>query len=390
MTPDVKAVVRYLEARRLAGGRVAYYYCPPAAAVEARVVSRCPLGDDLADAVKKAETYNKHLDAWRRGEEQRAAVLVGSIDHLIGQFQRSRAYPQKPKTAAHYDYALKVLAETKGGDGRRFGALPVAKISPAHVMRLWDVLLAGRAAGTGERRAGAAIAIARRAWEWGRKAGLAPQDNPWSRPGIKSSPHAGVVWSREEFRRFTAQARAMGKTSVALAALMTRDLCQRPGDVCAMRWSNWDSEGGVFRFKQSKTGVDLTVPPSADLAEVLGKMTPGAPEDLIIRTEDRGVAITESRLPHLVAEVRDAAGLPRHLIAKDWRHTGLTEAGEAGASIAELQALSGHRTVQILARYVRASSAAAASAVAKRDAARAKAARRALPAPPKALPAPEA
>jgi hypothetical protein len=61
----VKASVRYLEARRLADGATAYYYCPPKVAVDARVVGRCALGKDFPDAVRKAEAYNAVLDAWR-------------------------------------------------------------------------------------------------------------------------------------------------------------------------------------------------------------------------------------------------------------------------------------------------------------------------------------
>jgi integrase len=384
---EMKASVRYLEARRTKSG-TRYYYCPPAAAVAAGVVARAPLGADLAEAVAKAEAYNRVLDAWRRGEEQAAAVVPGSIAHLIAAFQRSRDYPTRKKTRAHYDWALKVLEETNLEGGRTLGQVMVKDLRPRHVLALRDILARQATKGTGERRASAAITLGRRLFEWGRKMGMAPHENPWSRPGLKATPYGGRVWSPEEFRRFVAAARALGHHSIALAALMTRDLCQRPGDILRMTWGAWDPEAQVFRFRQSKTGAAINAPASAELAAAMSKLTPGKPDDLIIKSDRRGVPITEFRLAHLVAEIRKHAGLPADVRFKDLRHTGLTELGEAGADIAQIQSLSGHTTMQIVHRYVRNTSAAAEAAVRKREEHRARRAAKALPPPPKALPAP--
>jgi integrase len=385
---DMKAVVRYLEARKTKAG-TRYYYCPPAAAVAARVVARAPLGGDLAEAVAKAEGYNRALDAWRRGEEQAAAVVPGSIAHLIAAFQKSRDYPSRAKTRSHYDWALGVLEKTTLEGNRTLGQVLVRDLRPKHVLALRDILARQATKGTGERRASAAITLGRRLFEWGRKMGLAPHENPWSRPGLKATPYGGRVWSPEEFRRFVAAARALGHHSIALAALMTRDLCQRPGDVLKMTWSAWDAEGQRFVFRQSKTGQEIKAPASVALAAEMAKMTPGAPDALIITSDRRGVAISEFRLAHLVADIRAHAGLPAEVRFKDLRHTGLTEMGEAGADLKEIQSISGHTTVQIVHRYVRNTSAAAEAAVRKREDLRGRRAAKALPPPPKALPAPE-
>lgn len=385
---EMKATVRYLEARQTKAG-TRYYYCPPAAAVAARVVARAPLGADLAEAVAKAEAYNRALDAWRRGEEQAAAVVPGSISHLIAAFQRSRDYPARAKTRTHYDWALGVLEKTTLEGGRTLGQVLVRDLKPRHVMALRDILARQATKGTGERRASAAITLGRRLYEWGRKMGMAPHENPWSRPGLKATPYGGRVWSPEEFRRFVAAARALGHHSIALAALLTKDLCQRPGDVLRMTWSAWDPEAGVFRFTQSKTGAVINAPASADLAATIAKITPGAPDALIITSDRRGVPISEFRLAHLVAEIREHAGLPAEVRFKDLRHTGLTELGEAGADIAQIQSMSGHTTMQIVHRYVRNTSAAAEAAVRKREEHRSRRAQKAIAPPLKALPAPE-
>jgi hypothetical protein len=170
---EMKASVRYLEARRTKSG-IRYYYCPPAAAVAARVVARAPLGADLAEAVAKAEANNRALDAWRRGEEQAAAVVPGSIARLIAAFQRSRDYPTRKKTRAHYDWALSVLGKTRLERGRTLGQVMVRDLRPRHVLALRDIIARQAKKGTGERRESAAITLGRRLFEWGREMGMAP------------------------------------------------------------------------------------------------------------------------------------------------------------------------------------------------------------------------
>lgn len=387
MSKRVKASVRYIEARRLADGSTAYYYCPPKAAIAARVVARCPLGKDFPDAVRKAEAYNAAIDAWRRGEEEARGVQIGSVEALVVAFQRSRFYPTKEKTRRHYDYALAVLAGVRLRDGRRFGQMPVAAIRTPHVEALHALLLEERAGA--ERRAAAAIILGRRLWSFGRRVGMAPDANPFARPGLTAPRHSGIVWPREAFDRFRARAKAEGRASVALAALLCRDLCQRPGDILALTWSAWNAEAGAFRLTQSKAGADVAAKASSAILSEMKKIEVGAPDEHIIRSEESGKPYKSRHFAALVAEIREKAGLPAHFIAKDWRHTGLTELAEAGANIAGLQAMSGHKTQQILARYVKTSNAAADAAVEAREAARAKAKRRSLPAPPKALPAPQ-
>jgi hypothetical protein len=176
----VKASVRYLEARRLADGATAYYYCPPKVAVEARVVGRCALGKDFPDAVRKAEAYNAVLDAWRRGEEHAKGIQPGSVEALIAAFQKSRFYPTKEKTRRHYDYALAVLAGVRLRDGRGLGQMPVAAIRTPHVEALHALLLEERAGA--KRRAAAAIILGRRLWSFGRRVGMAPEANPFPVP----------------------------------------------------------------------------------------------------------------------------------------------------------------------------------------------------------------
>ena len=348
--------MRYVQSRTLSTGQVAFYWVPPKSAKG--VFQTTALGSDMASVQKQATSLNQALDAWRAAPEG-PQHAPGSIDALVCAFQQHRDYPAEPKTRDHYDYALRILRETVLPNGQRFGAFSVRDVKPRHA-DLFQQLL-----GTDTpRRTTSVLAAARRLWSWGYRIDLAPQENPWQKMGLESAARSGQPWPKASFDRFCAQAVAMGKPDIALAGLLARDLCQRPGDILALTWAQWDGER--FTLTQHKTGTQVTPSASAAVKAALQARTPGEPTALIITTVS-GVKYQPRRFAQEVELVRDQAGLPDSLIAKDWRHTGLTELGESGASLAELQAMSGHRTIDVLARYVRGGSSAADAAVARRD-----------------------
>jgi hypothetical protein len=69
---------------------------------------------------------------------------------------------------------------------------------------------------------------------------------------------------------------------------------------------------------------------------------------------------------HEFERVSALAKLPKDLRFSDLRRSALAEAGEGGATVAELQAVSGQKTLSQLATYVRPTTAMARSAVRKR------------------------
>jgi hypothetical protein len=55
----------------------------------------------------------------------------------------------------------------------------------------------------------------------------------------------------------------------------------------------------------------------------------------------------------IVAQIRDAAGLPRELTFTSFRHGGHTDAANAGLTDAQIRALSGHRTAAMISVYAK-------------------------------------
>ncbi len=106
-------------------------------------------------------------------------------------------------------------------------------------------------------------------------------------------------------------------------------------------------------MRQRKTGALIAVPVTAELRRAL---------DLAPRTATTIVAAETTRRPyterHFQATFRriaDVAGLPRDLEYRDLRRTAVVRLAEAGCSVPEIAAISGHelkRTLQILETYL--------------------------------------
>src|SRR5262245_30814032 len=102
----------YMIAKRLKGGRTAYYWNIPARAIKADCpMTREALGTDYAEAKRRCdEVLNPQFQAWlKRGEigEILPRVELGSFDWMVATFRQSPRYRNLPdKTRSSYDASL--------------------------------------------------------------------------------------------------------------------------------------------------------------------------------------------------------------------------------------------------------------------------------------------
>jgi integrase len=131
---------------------------------------------------------------------------------------------------------------------------------------------------------------------------------------------------------------------LAYALLLFTD--QRVGDVCRMR--RQDIRGDLIHLVQEKTGKALAIPihPALDRAIKAG---PALGMNLI--GDKYGRPIKAAALSALIKKAARAAALPRHCVAHGLRKALQRRLAEHGASAKELQAVSGHATLQETERY---------------------------------------
>jgi integrase len=161
---------------------------------------------------------------------------------------------------------------------------------------------------------------------------------------------AGGHW-----RAWTADdaARAMAGLAEPLrrAVVLALHTGQRRGDLVALQWSDYD--GATIRLRQQKTGEALAIPAHPDLKAELDQWRRSATATTILTTAG-GIPWHPARLTERLGRALAAIdGLPPGLGIHGVRKLAATRLADAGCSTHEIAAITGHRTLAMVALYTR-------------------------------------
>ena len=124
--------------------------------------------------------------------------------------------------------------------------------------------------------------------------------------------------------------------------LLAESTAMRRGELVAITWENVDLQKQVLFLPDSKTGARF-VPLSSQAVKVLEAVRG-------TKVSGRVFNISDSYLSHAFRDACKAAELDDFRF-HDLRHTAITRYAMMGLNVLELQAISGHRTLQMLSRY---------------------------------------
>lgn len=389
----------YVRVVKLSGDRKGYYWELPSwarpvkDAATGKMVPRVrhgrpcllhseALGTNQAAAIAKAENLNAALTEWRTGAAADAAkVIPGSVDWLFAWYREQERFKKNAhKTRTDYAKLMKMLAalETKGGVP--FGRRAAKQVDATAADKLYQRLRGE----TGERQATYAMQVCRLIWTWAlrHKRTTSVTENPFAGMGLKSTAAKGNrPTTRAEYDRYRTAARELGFQSMATAAALAFECCQRTWDVFGFVDPDGVKHRGILfdgyvpgeriTLVQSKTGNPVVLPLCADLPGGDGQLErvslyPELEEELaraaVARREDQELFVVEERSGQPYKERRmstvhrsicDHARLPTTMTFTGFRHGGLTEIGDAGE--ADPRAVSGHKTLAVTAIYNKAS-----------------------------------
>lgn len=126
---------------------------------------------------------------------------------------------------------------------------------------------------------------------------------------------------------------------------------QRRGDLCAMRWSDYD--GSAISVRQQKTGAELSIPVNPELKAELCAWRMDATAVTILQMADgrpwRPHTISR-KLPGLLERI----GLPLGLNVHGLRKLAAVRLAEAGCTAHEIASITGHRTLAMVQHYTEA------------------------------------
>jgi enterobacteria phage integrase len=179
-------------------------------------------------------------------------------------------------------------------------------------------------------------------------------DNDW----IASNPALRVktfklgehrAWTAEEMATF--ERRWAPGTMQRRAYMLALYTGQRRGDLATMTRAH--RKGGEIRVVQEKTNAELWIPEHRDLAAELARGDAG---HMSLLTTTDGSGFDAKALGKWFADVIDKAGLPDDCVLHGLRKTAARALAEAGCTVHEIQAITGHKSLGEVERYTRGAS----------------------------------
>lgn len=259
---------KYMRAKRLKDGTTAYYWELPhwARPPALREAIPCPVGSESLgtslDAAKgKAIILNESLDAWRSGV--RKGPSHGSVAWLFQWYQEQDRFTSKSaKTRKDYAQLMRRLID----EPMRIGTLGQRAASAVDATAA-DKLYKRWRTRNGERQAAYAMQVCRLVWNLAvrhhKTTGV--EVNPFKGMGISTKVKDGNrATTRDEYNLYRQTAHELGLQSMATAAALSFELCQRVWDVFGFededgikargfRWADYHPAVRIA-YQQSKTG----------------------------------------------------------------------------------------------------------------------------------------
>jgi integrase len=161
----------------------------------------------------------------------------------------------------------------------------------------------------------------------------------------KSRGEGFHTWSETEVAQFEAAYPIGTRERVAFAILLFT--AQRVGD--AVRMGHQHVKDGRIAVRQEKTDTPLMIPMHPELVRILS----AAPRNnLTFIVTDHGAAFTAKAFSNWFGKRCRAAGL-LHCTAHGLRKTALTRLADAGCTVHEIAAISGHKSLKEIEHYTR-------------------------------------
>lgn len=350
-----------IKKRSIAGGKFRYDVNPSRTMREKiNVAGRSFVSE--REAEQYASDCQTSFEAYQRRMRDPAYADSGTVNSLIVAYKGTNNWNKlSDNTKSTYNFLLdKVVHLPVGPHQAPLYTMQVTSVKVQQAERIYKMICDD----TSPITASHCIKVLRRIWFIGQRLGLV-RVNPFQKMGIPNNPDREVLWEPQHVMQSIDAADAIGMPSIGTLALLCYDLCQRPGDMRQLRWSNLTSRN-TFDFVQEKTGVRVEIPLSPRLVQRLKSTKHHDDHDFICWYEKTGKPYDRFLYQKKFAEVRQVADIPVELQLRDLRRTGATEMAEAGCTEDELRSVTGHQSRDVLSIYVRPTKTLAQAGISKR------------------------
>jgi integrase len=282
----------------------------------------------LADGSVREYRYQR-----KRGPSKASAKTVRAA---VAAWQDSPEWAiLRPNTTASYTLYIHPLFQA-------LGATDLKAVRRRHILAIRDGVAKNRGHG-------AAIAFCRATsalFKWALDHDLV-ESSPCN--SLRRSLRHGTLptWTEDQAGRAMHELPEPYRRAVVLAYATG----QRRGDLCALRWSDYD--GVAIRVRQQKTGERLEIPAIPMLRTELDDWRRAARSVTILETA-RGLPWIPGYLSRTLPAELTKIGLPAGLNIHGLRKLAAVRLAEAGCSAHEIASITGHRTLAMVQHYTRA------------------------------------
>lgn len=355
-----KLKIRYfIEKKGKNGSR---YYWQPSQSLRIFGFKITRLSDDFAKALTEAEKLNAQLDAWKiaGGEidlfsKTNFKSQPGTVEAIIDIYKTDHSFKKlAPRTKESYEYSLNIIAQN-------FKNVPVKAVTRRVVQEFYKKLSNYPA------KANAVLRVFRIIMQHAVNEGWIDL-NPASKPRLISNPPRQAVWTPEAIGKIITAADEAGKPSIGTAVLLAAYIGQRQGDILKLSWTAY--KDGCFTLRQNKTKRWVEIPAHPVLKARLDATPKTA--TTIITCETTGNPYLTRHFQNTFAKIRKETAKTCPNLHDVWfmdlRRTAVVRLAEAGATEAQIAAVTGHQietTRKILETYLPRTGTMAAAAIMK-------------------------
>ena len=349
-----KKFPRYLQEQKYGNGMVFYRYNPTARYIDEGIVTRTNLGSDLSIAKKKANEFNKLIDAFLQQQSEVVSVQNNpTVQGLADEYLLSSDFNMlADKSKQDYQYFIKNMLSTIV-ESKHLSRTYLKNMNGAKAKKSYEVWL-----NRGISMANHICSVSRKMYSYGMEMGYV-QSNPFSTFKCRTPKSRKTLWTRDQVKQFLDYAYTNFKTrNLGLIVQMAYEWCQRIGDMRLLKFEYIDFDKGILHLEQSKRRATVHLPISEDLLAMLiqqkedyGFQEYVAPMPKAIRGAYKPYSL--HGISKLGRVAMSSAGLPNELRLADLRRTGTTEMVEAGVSMGQIMSVTGHANPNSVMPYMK-------------------------------------
>lgn len=295
--------------------------------------------DTKAAALRWADALERELRAQGKRGGVASDVTQMTVGQLIEQF-RNEPDVQKLRYRSSLELLLAWWVNKYGAD--KILAFGVLRLREAR-----DLLRPGRAPATVNRY----LSAMRSCWNWGRTAGLVPQDMLWPSRLLMTEPRGRTRFLDDaELAQLLDAAR--GHSLTMLAAVVVSLACGvRQSELLRLTWADIDLDRQRMRLMLTKNNEARTVFLPSAAVDALRSLRRGpvvGAKHVFLAAA--GKPLDKDALANRWNHVRAAAGLS-DFRWHDLRHSCASFLAQQGANLLEIGAVLGHKSASITRRY---------------------------------------